>query len=106
MNSISIAARVTSDMSWKKESPYVQFTISFVGGTYRCLLHESRLKPKSKIEKGGLIQIDATVLDSNELMISYYIIITEEKRTSRQETNFGKIFNAAGEELKVDKYEF
>ncbi|WP_317913076.1 hypothetical protein [Carnobacterium maltaromaticum] len=103
MYSISIAARVTSDMSWKKESPYVQFTINFVEGTYKCLLHENKLKPNSKIEKGSLIQLDATVLDSNELLIAYYIIIIEEKRTSRQETNLRKIFNAAGEEIKIDK---
>lgn len=69
MISISIAARVTLDMCWKKESPYVQFTINFVGGTYKCLLHESRLKPESKIEKDSLIQLDDIVLDSNELLI-------------------------------------
>lgn len=75
MNSISIAARVTSEMTWKEESPFVQFQINFVDGSYNCLLHENKLKPNSKIEKGCTIQLDATVLDSNELLISYYILI-------------------------------
>lgn len=106
MNSISIAARVKSEMTWKEESPFVQFQINFVGGYYNCLLHENKLKPNSKIENGCTIQLDATVLDSNELLISYYILIPEDKKISGQTTNFGKIFNAAGEELKEGKFEF
>ena len=101
MNSISIAARVTSEMTWKEESPFVQFQINFVNGSYNCLLHENKLKPNSKIEKGCTIQ-----LDSNELLISYYILIPEDKKIPGQTTNFRKIFNTAGEEIKEDKFKF
>lgn len=106
MNSISIAARVTSEMTWKEESPFVQFQINFVDGSYNCLLHENKLKPNSKIEKGSIIQLDATVLDSYELLISYYILIPKDKKIPGQTTNFGKIFNTAGEEIKEDKFIF
>lgn len=81
MNSISIAAQVISGMTWKGESSYVQFQIRFVGGFYNCLLHENKLKPNSKIEKGSIIQLNATVLDSSELLISYYVHIPEKKNT-------------------------
>ena len=90
----------------KEESPFVQFQINFVDGSYNCLLHENKLKPNSKIEKGSIIQLDATVLDSYELLISYYILIPEDKKIPGQTTNFGKIFNAAGEEMKEDKFKF
>ncbi|WP_317946542.1 hypothetical protein [Carnobacterium maltaromaticum] len=77
MKALSIAARVTSTMNWKEESPFIQFQINFIEGIFNCLLHEDKLKPNSKIEKGDIIQIDAIVLKTNELLISYYILIKE-----------------------------
>lgn len=80
MNSISIAARVRSEISWKEESSFVQFRISFFEGSYDCLLHESKLKLNSRIKKGSIIQIYGSILGSNELLIYYYVIIPEDNK--------------------------